>query len=448
MKFNLKLNNMNNRNFNIVKNIGLGAIYKGISILIGFLLVPLSIKYLGVEQYGLWLTIFSFVSWFNFFDFGIGHGLRNKLSEALALENYKLAREYVSTAYFTILCVSLIMVLISTLTVNYVNWSKVFNSSLEIEVLTKVVIIVLMTFGINLFCKLITAVYFANQNSSFPHAAQLINQVFSYIGVFFAFKLDFISLVIYCAIVSIVPVLIYFFITYVTFKTIYYSLRPSIKFCQARLIKPIMNLGVSFFFIQLSSVILYSTDNFIINMYFNSAEVTIYNVVFKYLSIITMSLTIFLSPYWSAITNAHTNDDYSWLNKTISFLYKIVIIFCLMTVFLVYFSNVFFDFWLDELVKIPNTLVITMGVNTMIMCILQLCSTILNGVGKLKSQLIIGGFAAIINIPLSIFLAVEVNLGVNGIVIATLITNLIALCFYPLQVNKIIQKKAKGFWNA
>ena len=76
----------------IAKHIGLSSIYKGGSILIAFLLVPLSISYLGNEKYGLWLTIYSFIGWFNFFDFGIGHGLRNKLTEAWATKNINLAK--------------------------------------------------------------------------------------------------------------------------------------------------------------------------------------------------------------------------------------------------------------------------------------------------------------------------------------------------------------------
>ena len=99
---------MKNRTDLIFKQIGLSGIYKGCSFIISFLLVPLSIKYIGVANYGLWITMFAFISWFSFFDFGIGNGLRNKLSQALANDNRLLAKQLVSTDYFIMLLVVII----------------------------------------------------------------------------------------------------------------------------------------------------------------------------------------------------------------------------------------------------------------------------------------------------------------------------------------------------
>ena len=42
------------------------------------------------------------LSWFLLLDIGLGSGLRNKLANAIALDEHKKAQEYVSTAYFTI----------------------------------------------------------------------------------------------------------------------------------------------------------------------------------------------------------------------------------------------------------------------------------------------------------------------------------------------------------
>ncbi|MCK7523619.1 MAG: hypothetical protein MZV64_41275 [Ignavibacteriales bacterium] len=62
-------------------------------------IVPVTLNYLGKTEYGIWLTLASILSWLINLDFGLGNGLRNKLAEALALNDIKLARIYVSTAY-------------------------------------------------------------------------------------------------------------------------------------------------------------------------------------------------------------------------------------------------------------------------------------------------------------------------------------------------------------
>lgn len=59
--------NFSVRSSKILKHIGLNFLYKGGSILISFFFIPLSIRYLGSEGYGIWLTLFSFIAWFNFF---------------------------------------------------------------------------------------------------------------------------------------------------------------------------------------------------------------------------------------------------------------------------------------------------------------------------------------------------------------------------------------------
>ena len=59
------------------KNILLSFFNKIIAIVISFALVPITVNYLDQEQYGIWLTITSIVSWISFFDLGLGHGFKN-----------------------------------------------------------------------------------------------------------------------------------------------------------------------------------------------------------------------------------------------------------------------------------------------------------------------------------------------------------------------------------
>ena len=79
------------------KNAIASLLIKGGSVLVGFMLVPITLNYLDQTRYGLWVTITSFLTWFTFFEIGLGSGLKNKLAEAVAKENYELGRTFVST---------------------------------------------------------------------------------------------------------------------------------------------------------------------------------------------------------------------------------------------------------------------------------------------------------------------------------------------------------------
>ena len=69
---------------NLKKNSVLLAVYKAVSMVLSMLYVPVILGYLGTGLYGIWATILNVISWVNYFDIGIGNGLRNKLSAALA----------------------------------------------------------------------------------------------------------------------------------------------------------------------------------------------------------------------------------------------------------------------------------------------------------------------------------------------------------------------------
>src|SRR5436190_24204717 len=55
---------------------------RGIQILTSIVTVPLTLHYLGLERYGMWMTISSTIAMFTFADLGIGNGLLNAIADA------------------------------------------------------------------------------------------------------------------------------------------------------------------------------------------------------------------------------------------------------------------------------------------------------------------------------------------------------------------------------
>ena len=80
----------------------MGIVLKAISIFLTYLLVPIVLKYLGTEKYGIWVTIFSVMSWVYTFDVGVGNGLKLRLTESLSNKDIVKAKEYIITAYLII----------------------------------------------------------------------------------------------------------------------------------------------------------------------------------------------------------------------------------------------------------------------------------------------------------------------------------------------------------
>ena len=62
------INSGHQRSVKAKKNILATFIFKGCSIAISLILVPLTINYINPTQYGIWITLSSIVGWFAFFD--------------------------------------------------------------------------------------------------------------------------------------------------------------------------------------------------------------------------------------------------------------------------------------------------------------------------------------------------------------------------------------------
>lgn len=437
------------RTANITKHIGLSFLFKLGAILSNFMLVPITIDYLGTTNYGIWLIITSFVGWFTFFDVGLGHGLRNKFTEAKAKEDLQLVRAYVSSAYFTLILISTALICVFFLGNFFIDWTQVFNTDKSLQSkLSFLMLLIISFFAIQLVFKLITTIYTADQKPSILVLVNFLTQFISLIVVWFLLKFTNSSLLLFGFIYSSVPVLILFGFNLFSFRGIYKDFKPTLKLWKKEYIKDIFGLGLNFFVIQIAAVILYTTDNLIITHLFSPKEVVPYNLSFKYFSIVSMVFSIIVTPYWSAITDAFAKDDFKWIKKSMKTLMKISILFSILIISMLIIANQFYVFWVGKKVVIPFDLSVFMAIFTMLTTFIQPFTFFINGTGKIKIQLIIGVVMAVVNIPISIILVKFYGFGVSGVILATILCSIAGLVFYPIQYHKIINKKATGLWNS
>ena len=71
----------------------------------------------------------------------------------------------------------------------------------------------------------------------------------------------------------------------------------------------------------------------------------------------------------------------------------------------------------------------------------------INGVGKVRLQMMSSIIGGVLNIPLSIFLANNCGLGLSGVILASMICMFYGAVLGPVQYRKIMNGTAKGIWN-
>lgn len=440
------INGGHNRTVKAKKNIILSFFVKGISILTGLIMVPLTINYVNQSQYGIWLTLSSIIAWISFLDIGFGNGLRNKFAEYKAKENHKLVKHYVSTTY-CILSIIFIGVWFVFFLLNYkLDWTKILNTTVDLkQELSLVALIVFSFFCLQIVLNTIATILLADQRPAKAAFLSTLGQVISLIIVY-VLTLNTDGSLIYLAwALGLGPVLVLLTSTIWFYSSSYKKYAPSFAFFDFKYAKDIMNLGMKFFLIQIAFIIVYQTTNIIITQVSGPDDVTVYNIAFKYFSISTMIFAIIVSPFWSAFTDAMSKNDYEWMKASYKRLIYVVLFLSFVTIVMLLISTYVYKIWLNNLVTVNFTMSLVVAVFVIVSLWNSLFSQLLNGMGKIKLQLYVSIVGTLLNIPLAIFLGYRI--GVEGVIISSIILSLISLSYGPYQVYLLLNKKAKGIWN-
>ena len=432
----------------VKKNILALISIKGISVLNSLLLVPLSISYLNKEQYGVWLTIFSMLSWLGLLDIGLGNGLRNKFTECKARGNLHQLKVYVSTAYVLLSVIMLIVVLIFLILRQWVNWQGVLNTnSVEEHELSLTIMAVFVFFCSQLVVKLISTIFIADQKTFMSAAINTLSSILTLITVF-ALKNTTHSSILYMGVlVGAINVLVPLAISIYYFRKEYSYCAPSLRYVDLKGSRSLMSLGLYFFLFQSSALIVVATDNIIISRLFGPAEVTPYNVAIKYFAPLTIFFTLLSAPLWSAYTDAYEKQDIGWIRSITSKMMKVWLLLLLLFVPMWLLSPFIYKIWIGDEIQVPYYLTFWVGVYTLLASWNQIFSNFINGISKVRLGFILSLITGLINIPLCLLLADYFNMGTTGIIIASSLSLIPDLIFLPLQYRRIVSGTATGIWN-
>ena len=195
---------------------------------LGLWMVPLTLGYLNPTKYGIWLTLTSVIAWFNFFDIGLGNGLRNKLGEALAQKNYSLAKGYVSTTYAFMIIIVVAFFIVFLLLSTLIDWDRVLNVTEGInEDLGALVLIVFFFFCFRFIFGLVLVVLNADQKLSVSGFLDLLTNMLSVICVYIISKTVPSSLFALGSVLSVAPVIVLVLASIWLYHKKYRLVRPS-----------------------------------------------------------------------------------------------------------------------------------------------------------------------------------------------------------------------------
>jgi len=428
------------------RNIASSLLVKGLTVVIGFILLPLTISYVNRSNFGLWLTLSSIITWLNSFDIGLANGLKNKLAESHAKNDNYGSRIYLSTTYVLIGALSTLIFILFLAINHYLDWQKILNAEQNTsENYNILAVVVIGIFCVQFIVQIMNVVLTATHASAKMAWIGLCGQGFSLVLIFIFPLFAKGSLLNLILIIAVAPLLVQIIASIWYYTHEYRVIAPGIRYIRLKYAKSLLSSGGIFFLVQIGGLLLFQTDNIVITQLFGPADVTLFNVTYKLFSVVSIVFTIVLTPFWSAFTDAFVKLDYDWIKQVFDRMYKYFFLLIVATIFLLVGSPLIFKLWLGKEFSIPMSLSLVMSVYVLEFCWMLIHCFFLNGIGKIRLQLYLYIGSTSINIPMAIYLGRFC--GIQGVTLSNIIVMFIMGVVLYIQCRKIVNKLAVGIWD-
>ncbi len=290
---------------------------RGVSVLTGLVTVPVTLQYLGVERYGLWITISSLLLILNAADLGLGNGLLSSIAMAHGRNDRSEIRRLVSSGFFMLACSALAVGLAGFAVLPWLDLGALFRLGSNAAILEarQSIMVVLVVFMLSLPATIGMRLQEALQEGYRSHCTYMFGNLMSLgflvAGVHCRVGLGWLALLLLAG-----PCLSIWGLWVLEFGRDKPWARPCWQSVSVGTIHRLFKTGGVFLAMNLLTALGYQTDSIIIARMLGAEEVTTFAVAQR-LSMVAMLYWAFIQAHWPAYSEAMARGDHAWIRKTI-----------------------------------------------------------------------------------------------------------------------------------
>lgn len=408
----------------------LSAVSKGVAVVTGLVTVPLTIHYLGVERYGLWMTVSSLITMFAFADLGIGNGLVSKVARAQGLGDTRQAAVAVSSATFVLTLISVAGALTFGALYSRVWWPNLFNVTepTAVSEAGPALAVFIGCFLVNVPLGVVQRVQMGCQEGYVSALWSTVGQLGSLFAIIGAVHYEG-GLPALIFAMSGVPVIITAANAIVLFGRQHPELRPRWGLVSWSTAGDIIRTGWWFLVLQVIAAFHYSADSLIIAQILGPAEVSRYAVGMKLAMVVPTIAAMGLMPLWPAVSEAAARHDWPWIRRTFKrTLLGSVALSLAGAIVLAMFGNAIMLAWIGPGISLGLGLLVGFGVFVLASGISGPVAMFMNGMGMIRIQVVASILMALVSLWARIHFAPAY--GVTGIILSNALSQ-IALVSLP-----------------
>lgn len=415
-----------------------------LSSLLGFanvlLAVSLTIDYLGVERFGVWMTVASISSMLTFLDFGVGNGLVSQIAKNRVSEDpQKLA--LTATRGLLILCAIAILVGGFLTALNALFPAASFmkmTSDLAQQDARQLIALFIVLFSLNIPINGILKILLGLQLGWIVHTIRSVGALLSMLLLYVLSEQEAPPVQLLMATYG-VTVLSPLALLPLLIRRGLLTRHANVHWVQAKTeYRALLNVGGLFLVLQLGIMVGWGSDAFIISVLNSAAAVAQFAIIQRLFQIVAIPMNILNNPLWGAYADAHARGDIQFIRKTlkVSLLGTLALSLALSAgLFLT--TQWILDIWVDDAVQVSSQLVLAFAVWKVLQCVGHSFSMALNGMHIVKIQVYSVIMLCMLALPMKLLLIPEY--GAAGAVWSTVAAyTLSTVIFYLIVFRKYV----------
>jgi O-antigen/teichoic acid export membrane protein len=402
-------------------------VQKACSVAISAVSIPLAVRYLGPQQYGIWITISSAVVMLSVMDLGIANTLTNMIARSFAHGDRTAAQRYYATAYWITTSIAAALAIGFFFLWPHVHWGSLFKTtdpvlSHEISVC---VAIAVGFFLLSLPLNLVNRVLSGFQQTQITNYFNLLSNFMGLGAILLVMKLH-----------GSLPMLMLMYSMALMAGNVILNLwvnlwdRPWIlpkpTAVDAGAIRGLLSSGMGFFLLQIVGPIVVNSDNLIISHYMGAAAVVPYSVTWKIAGYAAILQASIFPSLWPAYAEAYERGDYRWVRKAFWAGTRLAMgAVAVAVTILVLFGRPLIHWYAGPAAVPTEILLVAICVWTLMSTAMDLEACFLAAINRVRLQGALSLVAAALNLALSIYLVKRI--GSLGVVLGTIISYLVVL---------------------
>ena len=392
------------------------ALAMGTSLLTTLISVRLTVRYLGTERYGLWMTITSVLVMLSFADLGMGNGLLNAISEAHGKDDRETARKNVSSAFFMLLGVAALTLLAGTIAYPFVPWPRVFNISSQLAVRESgsTVVVFFLCFVVNLPLGVVQRVQMGYQRGFVSNLWRVAGSLIGLGGLLLVIELKKgLPFLVLAVLGGPITADLLNWITEFGWSKPW--LFPEWMAFDRAVARRILAQGSQFFLLQIAGALAFASDNIVAAQVCGPSAVTQYAVPMRLFAASVSVLGLFNNPLWPAYGEAAARGDIDWAKRTlIRSLWWTLLVSGLLATVLMLFGKVIIYHWVGPEIRPSSSLLLGMAIWSVVATLGGALAMFLNGTNRIRFELKCALPLALTAVLAKIFLARWI--GIPGII--------------------------------